>query len=103
MIEAELGQTPRPSEDDPRLPANVEVFAVRSTEEDLADDQKNKELAKLLDNYADEPIRGIDPTKYQPPSVAEGASVDDLLEAERRGRLGEGHMALRYARGFDPS
>lgn len=53
-------------------------------------------MSKLLENYADEPIRGIDPSKYQPPSVPQGASVEELIEAERRGRLGEGHMALRW-------
>lgn len=36
LIEAELAQTPRPAEDDPRLPANVEVFPV-CIEEDETD------------------------------------------------------------------
>ncbi|WOO83504.1 Pre-mRNA-splicing factor SPF27 [Vanrija pseudolonga] len=83
LIEAELGQTPQVADDDARLPPNVEVFP------------KSAGLASLLANYADEPIRGIDTSKYNPPSVPEGASVEELIEAERRGRIGEGHMAVR--------
>lgn len=48
-----------------------------------------------MDNYAEEPIRAIDASKYNPPSVAEGASLEELAEAVNRGRIGEGHMSLR--------
>jgi pre-mRNA-splicing factor SPF27 len=49
-----------------------------------------------LDNYSSNPIRGIDTSKYAPPNAVEGASVEDLIAAERQGRIGEGHMELRY-------
>lgn len=49
----------------------------------------------MLANYASEPIRGIDTSKYAPPSVPEGGDVEALHEAETRGRIGEAHMAVR--------
>lgn len=57
--------------------------------------QKNSGLASLLANYADEPIRAIDGSKYAPPSVPEGGSVEEYESAAKRGWIGEGHMALR--------
>lgn len=53
-------------------------------------------MTELLDNYSTNPIRGIDASKYAPPNAEEGASVEDLIAAERQGRIGEGHMELRY-------
>ena len=58
--------------------------------------QNSKPLAELLDGYPKNPIRGIDTSKYGVPPLEEGASIDELVEAERRGRVGEGHMALRW-------
>ncbi|GMK56241.1 hypothetical protein CspeluHIS016_0300810 [Cutaneotrichosporon spelunceum] len=83
LIEAELAQTPRVAEDDPRLGRDVDVFP------------KSESLAALLANYADQPIRAIDPSKYAPPVVPEGAGIADLEDAEMRGRVGEAHMAVR--------
>ncbi|ORX39059.1 Pre-mRNA-splicing factor SPF27 [Kockovaella imperatae] len=83
LIEAELRNTPQISLDDPRLPAEVKIFA------------KSESLSELLDGYATNPIRGIDTSKYGVPQVTEGSSIDELVEAERRGRIGEGHMAVR--------
>ncbi|KLT40982.1 hypothetical protein CC85DRAFT_225337, partial [Cutaneotrichosporon oleaginosum] len=83
LIEAELAQTPKVAEDDPRLGQVVDVFP------------KSEGLAKLLANYATEPIRGIDPSRYAPPTVSEGADLSVLEEAETRGRIGEAHMAVR--------
>ncbi|RSH95322.1 hypothetical protein EHS25_000409 [Saitozyma podzolica] len=83
LIEAELRQTAQVAEDDPRLPVDVEVFA------------KSAELADLLEGYPSKPIRGIDPSKYAPPNVDEAADIEELKEAERRGRIGEAHMAVR--------
>ncbi|BEI80976.1 hypothetical protein CcaverHIS002_0201360 [Cutaneotrichosporon cavernicola] len=83
LIEAELAQTPRVAEDDPRLGSDVDVFP------------KSAGLATLLANYADKPIRAIDPSKYAPPAVPEGADFAALEEAETRGRVGEAHMAVR--------
>lgn len=60
-----------------------------------ADRQKSEQLAKLLANYANEPIRGIDPTRYAPPTVSDDATEEELAEAEKRGRISEGHMELR--------
>ena len=57
--------------------------------------QKSKSLAELLAKYPDERIRGIDATKYEVPTIGEESSLEALKEAERRGRIGEGHMALR--------
>ncbi|KAI9636689.1 Pre-mRNA-splicing factor SPF27 [Dioszegia hungarica] len=83
LIEAELRQTPQIASDDPRLPPDVAVFP------------KSAGLTQLLENYESHPIRGIDASKYAPPSAAEGASLEDLVAAERQGRIGEGHMDLR--------
>jgi hypothetical protein len=62
------------------------------------DDQKSPGLSELLENYSEKPIRGIDISKYAPPKVEEGATLEELKEAEKRGRIGEGHMALRYVK-----
>ncbi|WVQ75458.1 hypothetical protein IAR50_005083 [Cryptococcus sp. DSM 104548] len=83
LIEAELRQTPQINDDDQRLPPNVEVFS------------KSKSLQELLGNYPSAPLQGIDVTKYQPPNVGESATVEELQQAEKRGRTGEGHMGLR--------
>ncbi|WVQ81409.1 hypothetical protein IAT38_003533 [Cryptococcus sp. DSM 104549] len=83
LIEAELRQTPQIADDDSRLPAPVDVFP------------KSAHLAELLEGYPGNPIRGIDPSKYGPPAVGEDASVEELEEAEKRSRIGEGHMGLR--------
>jgi hypothetical protein len=48
-----------------------------------------------LKNYKDEPIRGIDPSLYNV-DVPEDADVEALIEAEKRGRINEGHMSLRF-------
>ncbi|ORY24792.1 Pre-mRNA-splicing factor SPF27 [Naematelia encephala] len=84
LIEAELRQTPQIAPNDPRIPPNVEIFA------------KTKELSELLDGYPEHPIRGIDPSKFGVPRLEEDASLEDMMEAERRGRIGLGHMALRH-------
>ncbi|ODN95715.1 pre-mRNA-splicing factor SPF27 [Cryptococcus wingfieldii CBS 7118] len=83
LIEAELRQTPQIDDNDQRLPPNVDVFS------------KSKSLQELLANYPSAPLQGIDVTKYQPPTVREGATVEELKEAEEQGRTGEGHMGLR--------
>ncbi|KAL7421484.1 hypothetical protein Q5752_004371 [Cryptotrichosporon argae] len=83
LIEAELRRTPRVIDADARLPPDVDVFP------------RNTALAALLANYADEPIRGIDTAKYAPPTANEGAGAAELADAERRGWIAEGHMALR--------
>jgi pre-mRNA-splicing factor SPF27 len=57
--------------------------------------QKSASLTELLNNYGSNPIRGIDASKYAPPNVQDGASVDELVAAERQGRIGEGHMDVR--------
>lgn len=57
--------------------------------------QKNDALSSLLANYADEPIRGIDPTRYAPPAIDADASLEELEAAEKRSRISEGHMDLR--------
>jgi hypothetical protein len=51
-------------------------------------------LNELLKNYKNEPIRGIDPTRYNA-EVGDDAEMEALIEAERQGRINEGHMALR--------
>jgi len=83
LIDAELRKAPRPAQDDPRLPPDVDVFP------------KSTQLAELLKNYGENPIRGIDTSKFGVPTLPEGAGLDELIEAEKRGRIGEGHMALR--------
>jgi len=83
LIDAELRRTPRPAADDPRLGRDVEVFP------------HSKSLADLLSKYPNEPIRGIDPSKYSLPQPSENATLEELVEAEKRGRISEGHMALR--------
>jgi pre-mRNA-splicing factor SPF27 len=57
--------------------------------------QKSSQLAELLANYANNPIKAIDPSKYAPPSFTEDDDLERLKEIEARGRIGEGHMALR--------
>jgi pre-mRNA-splicing factor SPF27 len=52
----------------------------------------------LLEGYPSKPIRGIDPSKYAPPNLNEAAGIEELKEAERRGRIGEAHMAVRYVK-----
>lgn len=64
---------------------------------DIAKIQKSANLAELLKNYNAEPIRGIDPSLYNV-EVAEDADVNVLIEAEKRARISEGHMSLRYVR-----
>ncbi|KAK1922489.1 Pre-mRNA-splicing factor SPF27 [Papiliotrema laurentii] len=83
LIDAELKSIPQLANDDPRLPPNVEVFP------------KSSALSELLDGYPGAPIRGIDPSKYNPPAVGPDADIEELKEAEKRGRIGEGHMAIR--------
>jgi len=62
---------------------------------DIAKIQESANLAELLKNYNTEPIRGIDPSLYNV-EVAEDADVNALIEAEKRARISEGHMSLRY-------
>ncbi|EJT52426.1 hypothetical protein A1Q1_04638 [Trichosporon asahii var. asahii CBS 2479] len=83
LIEAELAATSKVADDDVRLPKDVDVFP------------KSEELSKLLANYANEPIRGIDPGRYAPPAVNDDATEEELVAAEQRGRISEGHMDLR--------
>ncbi|KAK4687643.1 pre-mRNA-splicing factor SPF27, partial [Tremellales sp. Uapishka_1] len=82
LIEAELRKTPQISMDDPRLPPDVQVFP------------KSTQLQELLDGYPSNSIRGIDTSKYTLPPL-EGASLSQLEQAEKIGRIGEGHMAIR--------
>ncbi|WRT68971.1 uncharacterized protein IL334_005953 [Kwoniella shivajii] len=83
LIEAELRKTPQINDDDERLPRTIEVFP------------KSTELSALLDGYPSKPIRGIDTSKYQPPTIGEEPTLDELEKAEKQSRIGEGHMALR--------
>ncbi|WVR09127.1 hypothetical protein IAU60_006189 [Kwoniella sp. DSM 27419] len=83
LIDAELRKTPQINDDDERLPKSVDVFP------------RSSDLSELLNGYPSNPIRGIDTSKYGIPTVAEGASREELEEAEKRSRIGEGHMALR--------
>nr|ODN90651.1 pre-mRNA-splicing factor SPF27 [Cryptococcus depauperatus CBS 7841] len=83
LIDAELGQTPKVAEDDDRLPPRVHLFA------------KSKHLEELLEGYPECTIKGIDPSKYQPPIPAKNAALEELEAAEKQGRIGEAHMALR--------
>lgn len=86
------------NDSDPRIPPDLDVFPVSSSfqRHGIADIQKSENLAELLKNYNTEPIRGIDPSLYNV-EVAEDADVDALIEAEKRARISEGHMSLRYA------
>ncbi|RXK35604.1 pre-mRNA-splicing factor SPF27 [Tremella mesenterica] len=83
LIEAEMRSTPKVEVDDPRLPPQTEIFS------------KSSGLRELLDNYNEHPIRGIDVSKYAPPQANPNESLDELKEIEKRGWIGEGHMALR--------
>jgi pre-mRNA-splicing factor SPF27 len=114
LIEAELKGAKRVDDDDSRLPRDVAVFPVSGLAQTTFMTsphpwrygrnrwpirglwQKSASLAEVLDGYPGQPIRGIDPSKYAPPSVDDTADLDALKEAEKKGRLGEGHMALRY-------
>lgn len=58
--------------------------------------QRSVHLAELLTDYPNKPIRGIDPSKYQPPIVETNATQEELEAAEKQGRIGEGYMGLRY-------
>lgn len=58
--------------------------------------QRSAHLAELLTDYPNKPIRGIDPSKYQPPIVETNATLEELEAAEKQGRIGEGYMGLRY-------
>lgn len=53
-------------------------------------------MAELLADYPNKPIKGIDPSKYQPPIVETNATLEELEAAEKQGRIGEGYMGLRY-------
>ncbi|WVW79225.1 hypothetical protein I302_101191 [Kwoniella bestiolae CBS 10118] len=83
LIEAELRRTPQINDNDERLPVSVDVFP------------KSKQLHNLLSQYPSKPIRSIDPTKYQPPTVPDEPSLGELENAERQSKIAEGHMALR--------
>jgi pre-mRNA-splicing factor SPF27 len=85
------------NDSDPRIPPDLDVFPVSycAKEFAVADIQKYANLAELLKNYNTEPIRGIDPSLYNV-EVAEDADVNALIEAEKRARISEGHMSLRY-------
>jgi pre-mRNA-splicing factor SPF27 len=61
--------------------------------------QKSAGLSDLLSNYSTAPIRGIDASKFAPPIVPENGELEELKEMEKRGRLGEAHMALRWVMG----
>lgn len=58
--------------------------------------QRLVHLAELLTDYPNKPIRGIDPSKYQPPIVETNATQEELEAVEKQGRIGEGYMGLRY-------
>lgn len=58
--------------------------------------QRSVHLAELLTDYPNKPIRGIDPSKYQPPIVETNATQEELEAVEKQGRIGEGYMGLRY-------
>lgn len=58
--------------------------------------QRSTHLAELLADYPNKPIKGIDPSKYQPPIVETNATLEELEAAEKQGRIGEGYMGLRY-------
>lgn len=62
----------------------------------LTRSQLLKHLEELLADYPNKPIRGIDPSKYQPPVVEANATLEELEAAEKQGRIGEGYMGLRY-------
>ncbi|KIR40497.1 pre-mRNA-splicing factor SPF27 [Cryptococcus deuterogattii 99/473] len=83
LVEAELRHTPQIAEDDHRLAMSVDVFPLL------------KHLEELLADYPNKPIRGIDPSKYQPPVVEANATLEELEAAEKQGRIGEGYMGLR--------
>jgi pre-mRNA-splicing factor SPF27 len=91
LIDAELRQTPQIADDDARLPPTVEVFAVSTIKSVLT--KQSAPLIELLANYTS--VRGIDPAKYNIPILEDGASLEELEEAEKRGRIGEGHMGVR--------
>ncbi|OXG78662.1 pre-mRNA-splicing factor SPF27 [Cryptococcus neoformans Gb118] len=83
LVEAELRHTPQIAEDDHRLATSVDVFP------------RSVHLAELLTDYPNKPIRGIDPSKYQPPIVETNATQEELEAVEKQGRIGEGYMGLR--------
>lgn len=58
--------------------------------------QRSTHLEELLADYPNKPIKGIDPSKYQPPIVETNATLEELEAAEKQGRIGEGYMGLRY-------
>lgn len=58
--------------------------------------QRSTHLTELLADYPNKPIKGIDPSKYQPPIVETNATLEELEAAEKQGRIGEGYMGLRY-------
>lgn len=62
----------------------------------LTRSQLLKDLEELLADYPNKPIRGIDPSKYQPPVVEANATLEELEAAEKQGRIGEGYMGLKY-------
>ncbi|WWC91321.1 uncharacterized protein L201_006264 [Kwoniella dendrophila CBS 6074] len=83
LIEAELRKTKQINDDDERLPKSVDVFP------------KSKELSELLNKYPNNTIKGIDPTKYQPPILSDQPTLEELELAEKQSKIGEAHMALR--------